>query len=819
MRTRPFPSSSRFAPLAFAHAKGVVHRDIKPANVMIDTESHVKVADFGLARLVDPGAEQLGHTMTGTVMGTPEYMAPEQMEGMNVDQRADIYSVGVMLYEMLCRQVPKGIFLPPSNRTGCDVRIDEIVVKAMQQAPDHRYQSTTEMKAAVAAARFSVPASPAAPEPSDFAGLVAASTVSARNAAPAPAVRKLKASLYGGLAAGVLVLALGGYFALRSKPDPLAQPQVSAAQPAGNTERAPIETPPAPPSIPSATPGVASTSGTDSSSTKPAPATSPRVADEGAKAAPTPLAVATTPAPVLPPAGPVVAPPSPSQASPSQSLPPRTTPVPAAAPPPATPTPAPADPRLAQLEAAFKARHDSDAQKPFLAAVAALNQSYLVNGLARARTAAQAKGSLAEVTALDAEKDAILEGENVPPADADGTPDSLKPLRATYRAAMTKYLAERTRASVQVYDLYLGALDAYVVELTRANKIEEARKAKALRDDVAAKKAETSAVAAAATAAAPSPLPKPATTTADRTTEVKPAGGSHWHDSAQWLATNGGSCKVAKGSTETDVKTVKDIPAGKFDIVELTFDRLNSPRPLPSDADFQVFNGIKTLRRVTVRTPGLSDAAFAFLDGNKELTYVNFEGVNDLTDGVLPHIAASKKITMLSITYAPGLTGKGLDKLACLPALTNVDFMGARLGDEGLKALTACKSLAFLRIDKSTFTDAGLVSLVALPALHNLSILNCPGITDQGFSALRGSKSLTDLRADGTAFGDSAAAAVADLKNIINLSLKNTQLTDAGLARLTVLTKLGDLQVSDTKVTEEGIAAFQKALPKCRVKH
>ena len=72
--------------------------------------------------------------MTGTVMGTPDYMAPEQMRGMNVDHRADIYSLGVMAYEMLCREVPKGTFEPPSQRSGCDPRIDPIVIKAMQPA-------------------------------------------------------------------------------------------------------------------------------------------------------------------------------------------------------------------------------------------------------------------------------------------------------------------------------------------------------------------------------------------------------------------------------------------------------------------------------------------------------------------------------------------------------------------------------------------------------------------------------------------------------------------------------------------------------------
>lgn len=153
--------------LAYAHGKGVVHRDMKPANVMVNIHGEVKVADFGLARLLDPGADQTGHTMTGTVMGTPAYMAPEQMRGMNVDHRADIYSLGVMLYEMLCGEVPRGIFDPPSARVaGLSANIDQVVIKAMHQQPDRRYQSTTEMKTDVAvAANPLAPPVQAAPKP------------------------------------------------------------------------------------------------------------------------------------------------------------------------------------------------------------------------------------------------------------------------------------------------------------------------------------------------------------------------------------------------------------------------------------------------------------------------------------------------------------------------------------------------------------------------------------------------------------------------------------------------------------------------------
>ena len=136
--------------LQYAHSEGVIHRDIKPANILVDTKGRVKVTDFGLARMATTKTpEEWGQTMTGMVLGTPDYMAPEQKKGIRVDHRADIYSLGVMLYEMLCGEIPAGIFDPPSLRVAVDERIDQVVICAMQQEPDRRYASSGEMKTAV----------------------------------------------------------------------------------------------------------------------------------------------------------------------------------------------------------------------------------------------------------------------------------------------------------------------------------------------------------------------------------------------------------------------------------------------------------------------------------------------------------------------------------------------------------------------------------------------------------------------------------------------------------------------------------------------
>ena len=137
--------------LEFAHAEGVVHRDIKPENILLDKKGRVKIADFGLAKLT--GSDQSAAamlTVTNMVMGTPHYMAPEQVENpKSVDHRADIYAIGVVLYEMLTGELPIGRFEMPSKKVQIDVRLDEVVLKALEKRPTARYQKAGEVKDAV----------------------------------------------------------------------------------------------------------------------------------------------------------------------------------------------------------------------------------------------------------------------------------------------------------------------------------------------------------------------------------------------------------------------------------------------------------------------------------------------------------------------------------------------------------------------------------------------------------------------------------------------------------------------------------------------
>ncbi|MEL6109892.1 MAG: serine/threonine-protein kinase [Planctomycetota bacterium] len=151
--------------LQYAHDKGVVHRDIKPENILLRVDGTVKIADFGLSRILDE-SQPFALTATHQVMGTPRYMAPEQLEGAKgVDHRADIYSLGVVIYEMLTGELPIGRFAAPSKRARIDVRLDEVVLRTLEKEPQLRYQRASEIKSDVQTIASTDAPQPAVTEP------------------------------------------------------------------------------------------------------------------------------------------------------------------------------------------------------------------------------------------------------------------------------------------------------------------------------------------------------------------------------------------------------------------------------------------------------------------------------------------------------------------------------------------------------------------------------------------------------------------------------------------------------------------------------
>lgn len=139
--------------LEYAHSRGVVHRDVKPANLMITTDQQLKVADFGVARL-----DSSSLTQTGSIIGTPSYMSPEQFCGTLIDGRSDVFSAGIVLYQLLTgerpfsgsatmvmQQILNQTPLPPSSlNSTLDPRLDVVIAKALAKRPDERYASALQ---------------------------------------------------------------------------------------------------------------------------------------------------------------------------------------------------------------------------------------------------------------------------------------------------------------------------------------------------------------------------------------------------------------------------------------------------------------------------------------------------------------------------------------------------------------------------------------------------------------------------------------------------------------------------------------------------
>src|SRR4051812_4602363 len=231
------------AAIGYAHRHGIVHRDIKPHNVVVDADGRLKVTDFGIAR---SGASQM--TEVGSIIGTAQYLSPEQARGAPVDQRSDLYSLGIVLYEMLTGNVPftgdtpveiamkhlSQIPEPPSKeRSQVPHDLDAVVMRAIAKDPDQRYGSAEEMEADLARVARGVAVAPETEEAMtqvlSGAGISTAATMVTRPrsvAPPAPPAYRTPSPYYAYeepaprrslwpwlLALGLIILgAIGGWF-------------------------------------------------------------------------------------------------------------------------------------------------------------------------------------------------------------------------------------------------------------------------------------------------------------------------------------------------------------------------------------------------------------------------------------------------------------------------------------------------------------------------------------------------------------------------------------------------------------------------------
>ena len=224
--------------LQYAHDRAIVHRDIKPENLLLDKQGRVKVADFGIAKILGgsdadgPGSPSGPEPMTRSTLGTPGYSAPEQQaDPRRVDRRADIYSLGVVLYEMLTGELPTGQFQPPSRKVLVDVRLDEVVLHALEREPARRYQQASEVKSDVETIVTSARAPAAGPSPASPAAGQEGCGKATKAANPSPKTRERKKML--AIIAGIVLLVIAlppvvtyvtlGALKLQARPGPPAE--------------------------------------------------------------------------------------------------------------------------------------------------------------------------------------------------------------------------------------------------------------------------------------------------------------------------------------------------------------------------------------------------------------------------------------------------------------------------------------------------------------------------------------------------------------------------------------------------------------------
>jgi serine/threonine protein kinase len=456
--------------LGYAHKLGIVHRDIKPSNVLIDIEGRVKVADFGLAKLADK-TQNSGLTQTGMTMGTPDYVAPEALmfgSDVDVDGRADIYAVGVMLYQMLTGDIPRGMFKMPSQKfQSIDPRFDAIIRRALEHDREERYQTSHELRQALDVilttprAISGQESSAVLPkqQPHTPGRTVVPSSRSPGSAQqrsvpkhepyqPPPKADPSSTMPY--VIAALLMLGVGGWFLLNR------QSPATPLKPSENAETPKITPPPVP------TPQVATT---------PSPQPTPK---------PQPYTPTVTPPPVRP---------APSVTTPPAMVPPTIAPVP-------TPTPSttgePIIYRLAQLESQFQTAFERDVNTAYTEQLNTLGTGYST-ALERAMIDASKAGRLDETIALREEKQRFTTHKFMPSIDPSSLHKSVVNLRNAYRTAEKKYAQQKDSTSLPLYDRYIEVLIALEKEVIAQGRMADAASVRTKRDDVIARRKQRAA--------------------------------------------------------------------------------------------------------------------------------------------------------------------------------------------------------------------------------------------------------------------------------------------------------------------------------------
>jgi serine/threonine protein kinase len=414
--------------LHYAHERGILHRDIKPANIMLTTEGALKIADFGLAKITQQGAD--GLTRSGSGMGTLAYMAPEALIlGAGVDRRADVYAVGVMLYQMLTGRLPRGIFQPPSALVeGLDERFDAIVKQALMEERALRYSSTAELRSALEeiltrpVAKKEAPPTAAQPKP--------VPTSPPRAAAPPPrsprppTMPEQKKNSFPLVRTLSTLLIIASLVAVKFVQQP-AEDSASASKAASNASAPTVENP------------------TPASSPLPVVTTVNKAAATANPPAPSPAKVIDT----------MIVPPPPSKSVTQVS---------------ATPPP-----ELAAILASFRDQLTTLVTRPHETNFAALRANYIRALQAREQTARRESNTRLQQL-YQAETQTVAQNQPVGAANAAGLHPELIPLRTTWHKELAALDKTRAIARSGIQLRLAGDLEKLAASLTATRQSEAA---------------------------------------------------------------------------------------------------------------------------------------------------------------------------------------------------------------------------------------------------------------------------------------------------------------------------------------------------------
>ena len=502
--------------------------------------------------------------------------------------------------------------------------------------------------------------------------------------------------------------------------------------------------------------------------------------------------------------------------------------------------------RVADIEAKFQTLFNKLAGDAYKAGVAQLNQQYL-GALKREEAAQQQKGNLKGVLALQNEGKAI---EASVPVD-DDVPELIKPLRETYRKAVTKLETDRNKAAIPAYQAYGQALDLYVAELTKAGKIEAAKQVHDLRESLSPNDSGT-----------PAPPVKNETSPAVRIKADEAA-----RTLAQWTLDVGGTVTIKEGTKVFDVRPKGQLPRNRFDVIEVDAPDTTSDPAIPFP--WEVLPSLKSINSLKIsRQPNVTVDQLAML---KSLPLESLAMVKcKLGDEMLPSIlfpASIKNLRLQNCSFTfniipelirrlPNLekftlmiTGaSGAEKLVDLPKWKKLKALGLG-GDltpvltQPVGALTGLTDLSLqgrATLDASTFAKLGnlqsvligyrdqaqgeetrsmLPMLKSLPKLKML-VFHAAGLSDADMDQVGGLNTVTNLSLSyNPELTDAGLTKLTGMKKLDHLSLEKTPVTDAGLRALEKLRNLKILNLRGTGVTDAGAKQIQNRMPNCSVSH